>query len=194
MKTALFAFLCAMTMALPTLAQERTASGASNVQVTWSALSNLITANTIKTEAIGTRVDQITFCGKQGKTYAPSQPDADAQGCRDANQINQINTNLTNIYTCNKAGQVFDGTKCIESLSKPPIVLTGASTCPGGYTLIGCSGTGGSFGSIYGSQCRGHTYKYTSGRGYYGSSSNEHYEDSYISLVNGSAIATCMKN
>ncbi len=75
----LFAAACLLVM--PAHAQERTAAGNLDTQMTWSALSAKVAASEAKTEGVNARVDQIEKCGGKGKVYAPGKPGADTDGC-----------------------------------------------------------------------------------------------------------------
>ncbi len=62
-------------------AQERTAAGSLDTQMTWSALAAKVGAASDKAEAVNSRVDQIVVCGLKGMLYAPGHAKADGQGC-----------------------------------------------------------------------------------------------------------------
>lgn len=116
-------------------AQERTAGSALDTQMTWTSLAAQAKAASDKADAVNTRVDQVVICAKKGMLYMPGVGGIDSQGCKEPfrsgdvngnltqlyNAINTLNSNvnnsLSNIYACNKAGQVYDGTKCIASSS-----------------------------------------------------------------------------
>lgn len=126
-------------------AQERTAIGGTDTQMTWSALSTLINGVDTKTDAVNSRVDQVVVCAKKGMVYAPGAPGTDAQGCGEAaqsgntsntftslvNKLNTTNTNLTNltntsnatntkvsnILSCNAQGKVYNGSSCISGIA-----------------------------------------------------------------------------
>ncbi len=77
-------FLCAaLCVAAPLAhAQERTAAGALDTQMTWSALKNLVDGANTKITATNYRIDQIEKCGKKGMLYAPGTPNVDTDGCK----------------------------------------------------------------------------------------------------------------
>lgn len=62
-------------------AQERTAAGATETQMTWSALSSEISTVDDEVKGVNARVDEVTVCGKKGMFYAPGMPGVDSQGC-----------------------------------------------------------------------------------------------------------------
>ncbi len=62
-------------------AQERTAAGSMETQMTWSTLKTLTDDANAKSTAAHTRIDQLEKCGAKGLFYAPSATGADAQGC-----------------------------------------------------------------------------------------------------------------
>lgn len=113
-----FASLSAMAMA-----QERSAGGPVDTQMTWSALTTLVNAANAKSDAVNSRVDQVVVCARKGKVYAPApQVGADAQGCLSATvdftAINTAITNLTNnltattsvlnsVIACNNKGMTY---------------------------------------------------------------------------------------
>ncbi|RYG60598.1 MAG: hypothetical protein EON60_06580 [Alphaproteobacteria bacterium] len=82
-KTSLtFAILAAGMVITPFAhTQERTAGNTTDVQMSWSILSNKIQTNTAKTDAVTARVDQSVTCGKKGMVYGPGADDADDDGC-----------------------------------------------------------------------------------------------------------------
>lgn len=108
------------------VAQERTAGGPVDTQVTWTALSDMAKAASNKADAVNTRVDQIVVCGKIGRVYAPGTGGADANGCLDAKALDGTtltaindglkNTNISvaNIIACNMQLKFYDGTKCVD--------------------------------------------------------------------------------
>lgn len=177
-------YLLAGTLAVTAFtahAQERTAGSSLDTQMTWTALAAQTKAASDKADAVNTRVDQAVLCGKKGKLYAPG---VTADGCLEASSnsgstltqiisnLNTLNTNqtatnnnLTNVINCQKAGQGFDGTKCVAN--KPDIITVASSTgkgpfgttvitpaaCPTGYSMISCSGIGGGYGTMNGNAC-----------------------------------------
>ncbi len=96
--------------AMPATAQERTAAGALDTQMTWTALKNLVDATSVKVDAVNARVDQGVVCGKKQMYYAPGANGADNDGCLG-------NTNIVNIINCGKEGKVYNGTACIQTSS-----------------------------------------------------------------------------
>lgn len=76
----------AAVMILPVLAtaQERSAMGAIDTQVTWSALRTMVDAANTKSDAVNARMDQVVVCGKKGMVYAPGATSADGDGCLSA--------------------------------------------------------------------------------------------------------------
>ena len=118
-------------------AQERTAAGSAETQMSWSALSNQISGLNTRTNALTTRIDQSVICGRKGKTYAPAQAGADADGCLEpmtntytnttlnsltgnVNNLissNNINTSrVNNIIACNAQGRMYNGSSCIDQV------------------------------------------------------------------------------
>jgi hypothetical protein len=143
-------------------AQERTASGALDNQVTWTALSTLAKAASDKADAVNARVDQSVVCGRKGMVYAPGVAGIDGDGCLTAatasTVINQL-TNLQNLANgsngCGAQGRVFNGHSCVAPASSAVSVscrieTTGAlgggnsgyNGCPGGYSEVRGYNTG----------------------------------------------------
>ncbi len=75
----LLATLCLLIPAAH--AQERTAAGPLETQMTWTTLKNLVDDTNTKITATNNRLDQIEKCGKQKKLYGPGTTGADADGC-----------------------------------------------------------------------------------------------------------------
>lgn len=140
------------------MAQERTAAGAMDTQMTWTALSAKVQSANDKADAVNVRVDQVVVCGKKGMVYAPGATGADSQGCFQSatapgviTSLTTIQSSVSNVVTCNKAGQVFDGTKCIASVQGKPTtdasrqyrVVSGRGdgwvpkSCADGYVMVG---------------------------------------------------------
>ncbi len=108
-------FLIAMALGLvvsPAHAQERTAAGALDTQMTWSALSNQIatvngkvTLVDSKIGALDGRVNKLEVCSRSGRIYAPDKTGADSNGC------------IAVAPDCSKQNKVFDGTQCVDPLA-----------------------------------------------------------------------------
>lgn len=162
-------FILAVALLVPVssgIAQERTAGGALDTQMTWSGLSAQI--GTVKTQidAVNTRVDQAVVCGRKGMVYAPDTNDADSQGCvmpaTASSVINQL-TNLQNSVggvqnsvnisnSCGSQGKVSNGGGCVNPASSAPSISCRVETagatgqrsggemnyngCPDGYTVV----------------------------------------------------------
>ena len=93
-------------------AQERAASGATETQMTWSALASKVDNANAKTDAANTRIDQAIACAKKGKLYAPNYSKSDMLGCTAADD-----TMLNNILTCGDSGLIYDKSakKCVQA-------------------------------------------------------------------------------
>ncbi|PZP40400.1 MAG: hypothetical protein DI585_01035 [Pseudomonas fluorescens] len=104
-------------------AQERTAGGALDTQMTWSALSAKIDAVSLKSDAVNTRVDQVVLCGKKGMTYAPGTQGADAEGCMTPQSV-------TKIVNCGNQGAVYSPATdtCIKASQTRWVVVGKAPT------------------------------------------------------------------
>ncbi len=76
----LLATLCLLIPAAH--AQERTAAGPLESQMTWSTLKTLVDDANTKSTAAHTRIDQLEKCNKKGLLYAPGTADVDADGCK----------------------------------------------------------------------------------------------------------------
>lgn len=70
-----------LVMACPALAQERSAQGTLDSEVTWSALKAQIAQAETKAQASLAIMDAIKTCGNKQMLYAPSHTSKDAQGC-----------------------------------------------------------------------------------------------------------------
>ncbi len=149
-----------MTLAFMTAgslsAQERSATGATDVQMTWTSLSNLVKAADDKATAVNSRVDQVVVCGKKGKNYAPEAPGADAEGCLEAssnngtnlttmlNTLNALNGNMANIISCGASGRTYNGTACVAPTGTVPTGtvcgVSSHSTESGRPLIFACNG------------------------------------------------------
>lgn len=130
--------LALTSIATSSIAQERSAAGALDTQMTWTALSSQVAAANAKSDAVNTRVDQIVICARKGKVYAPApQAGIDSQGCltpaSDFTAINATINNLTtnlgattttlnNVLVCNNKSMVYapsaagkDAQGCVKS-------------------------------------------------------------------------------
>lgn len=100
-------------------AQERTAIGGTDTQMTWSALSTLINGVSTKTDAVNSRVDQVVVCAKKGMVYAPGAPGIDGDGCLPPevppSVVTSINTLNTATNTLNN--NVNNITNSVNSLT-----------------------------------------------------------------------------
>ncbi len=83
-----FGFAAALLVCFQPIAQERTAAGTLDTQMTWSALSNKI--GTVKDQvvlvdskvtALTDRLAKFEACAKKQKLYAAGTAGADAEGC-----------------------------------------------------------------------------------------------------------------
>ncbi len=75
----LFATVCLTATAAH--AQERTAAGALETQMTRSSLKALADDANAKSTAAHTRLDQLEKCAKKKMLYSPTTPEADTDGC-----------------------------------------------------------------------------------------------------------------
>lgn len=98
-------------------AQERTAAGALETQMTWSALSSKVSAVDAKVDGVNTKLEQAILCGKEGKLYAPGAAGADSRGCL-------VQEQLTSIIACNNQDKVYapaksgaDAAGCVQQAS-----------------------------------------------------------------------------
>lgn len=133
----LLAALCLMAPALH--AQERSAAGAVDTQMTWSALKSLVDTATTTSIAAHNRLDLIEKCTKQAMFHAPKVTGADADGCVAQAKAPTVNyskcvyaVDTTSGYTdenYNKAGQVW-GTKIKTSYNA-------LLYCPKDYVMVG---------------------------------------------------------
>ncbi|WP_142781090.1 hypothetical protein [Agrobacterium sp. T29] len=157
--------LAALSLITAAFAQERTAAGTVENQMSWSALNTKIATANSKADAVNSRVEQVVVCGRKGMLYAPGQAGADGQGCvvskldsSYVNMLNDINSNLTNINSCAANGSVYNRSahSCLPVKMPDPATLnigtynqtlctrggthTVVSSCPGGQRLLGCGG------------------------------------------------------
>ncbi len=122
-------------------AQERTAAGALDTQMTWSTLKNLVDAASTKVDGVNSRVDQIVKCNKKKMSYAPDANGADGDGCIDP---------LADISACAKNGQLYNPTTnaCVKAAGGTPTVqvfdawslaVAGQSLIPGNWSTCTAS-------------------------------------------------------
>lgn len=142
-------------------AQERSATGQLDTQVTWSAISSHIASTSGKADAVNVRIDQMGVCAKKGMIYAPGASAADGQGCimpvvppsivntltTVSNTVNSANTNLSKIITCNTNGQIYNAATgtCKSIVESGMVVKVQASSQPiagngkyASYALASC--------------------------------------------------------
>lgn len=140
-------------------AQERSAGGPVETQMTWVALKSLVDSVGVKVDGLTARVNQGVECGKLGKLYAPGGPGADGMGCktvedaRVTNLINTVNTlnsnfsnlqttfntsNVTNIASCSKVGMIYapampgaDSKGCVTPVTGKDCVMNQVTACGG---------------------------------------------------------------
>lgn len=79
-------------------AQERTAGGPTETQMTWSSLTNLVNAANTKAEGVNARIDQMIKCNRKAMAYAPGAG-ADGDGCIENSKIVALNTKVAEINT-----------------------------------------------------------------------------------------------
>ncbi len=89
-------------------AQERTAAGVLDTQMTWSTLKSLVDAASVKSDAAHSRIDQILTCNKKNMIYSPDSSGTDTQGCI-------ANKDIIQIVACGKQGKFYDGNACAEA-------------------------------------------------------------------------------
>lgn len=84
-------------------AQERSASGSVDLQMTWTALNSLAQTAMVKSDMVDARVDQVVACNRKAMLYAPGAG-ADGDGCIEnskitalAQRIDAINTQIATI-------------------------------------------------------------------------------------------------
>lgn len=81
-------------LASPVQAQERSAMGNTEVQMTWSSLTNLVAAANNRAAAVESRMNQMIICNKKFKLYAPGYPGADGDGCIENALIKQLTVRM----------------------------------------------------------------------------------------------------
>lgn len=127
MKTSLMSFLpntllgltaCGLLLAGSAVAQERSASGATNMQMTWTALNALVGSATTKANAVNDRVQSVINCNWQSKAYNGSGCVDNAKLVPLSAKIDTIKSNITainsQIDTANKT--LKDMNTSIDSL------------------------------------------------------------------------------
>ena len=67
-------------------AQERSAAGSVDLQMTWTALNSLVQSSVAKSDMVNARVDQVVICNRKAMLYAPGSG-ADADGCIENSKI-----------------------------------------------------------------------------------------------------------
>ncbi|PZP38965.1 MAG: hypothetical protein DI585_05710 [Pseudomonas fluorescens] len=99
-RTALLVLAGAMFAALPftVSAQERSASGSVDLQMTWTALNSLVQSSVAKSDMVNARVDQVVVCNRKAMLYAPGGG-ADADGCIENSKITALNQRVDTINT-----------------------------------------------------------------------------------------------
>ena len=143
----IFSVVCAVAVmcfggAVSSGAQERSASGSMDTQVTWTALSNLAKAANDKADMVGTRVDQIVVCGKKNMIYAPGAAGADAQGCVIGKIEPSVQNNINNIIACANSGQMYSSSsnQCVRTTPTCTMQTTDVNSigrnCPAGYVFV----------------------------------------------------------
>jgi hypothetical protein len=120
-------------------AQERTASGAIETQMSWTALSAKTDAAKLAAEAVNIRVNQVAICGRKGLLYGPGDPTRDGDGCVkpfvDDTAMNQLNAKINNVISCASQGRVFNGNNCVTTVANTPrlqcrVVSNSAGSAP----------------------------------------------------------------
>ena len=123
--------LCAL--ATPLHAQERTAGGSLNNQMTWTALKSLSEQANANAKTAKILAEAIAACGQKSMLYSPGQTGADAQGCKPAMpDPSTLNINTYTKSLCTRGGN-----------------HTVVSPCPAGQRLLGCGGGPGDQGEDY---------------------------------------------
>lgn len=119
-----FLFILAALVATgPVMAQERSAGGTRETQMTWSALSNQISAVQAQVGNTNGRIDDIVTCAKKGMVYALGAAGVDSQNClatagsvppgvlaslnTNTTNIQNVATNITAIANCSQSGGVI---------------------------------------------------------------------------------------
>lgn len=155
--------LAPLAMVSAASAQERTAAGALDTQMTWSSLAAQAQAASNKADAVNTRIDQAIICARKGKIYAPGL--GDTQGCLEpssntnvdlttiVNSLTTLNstvssvsnnftnntTSVSNIIACNKSGLIFNGTSCVSPAGKANCSLQVVSSGSSGGNCSSCN-------------------------------------------------------
>ncbi len=136
-KTSLSLIAAVMALALPALAQERAATGPMDTQMTWTALSTMISSVGTKVDGANKRMDQLVICSKKGMLYAPGDAASDGQGCKAstaaptlASCYQRAGTFGTHV-TCN-SGEVV--TKVCSSGGDPDCIAPAGAIYSGGQT------------------------------------------------------------
>lgn len=160
-----FFTLAALFVITSAVAQERTAAGAVETQMTWSALSAKADAAKNAANAVDVRVNQVVACARAGMLYAPEAPGANTQGCLVSKldptyitKLDALNSQVNSINTCATSGSLYDRNthSCsqvkmpdpaalnIQSHTRTMCVEGGNHTleagCPSGQRLLGCGG------------------------------------------------------
>ncbi|MGP4686740.1 hypothetical protein ACSV5K_10295 [Agrobacterium pusense] len=120
--------LAALVMVPLSHAQERTAAGATETQMSWTALSTKIDAAKNAANEVNIRVNQIAACGRKGLVYGPGEPTRDSDGCvkpfADPTALNQLSTKMDSVISCAGQGRVFNGGSCSSGF-----MITGGGQC-----------------------------------------------------------------
>lgn len=107
MKNLFIVFVLSLCAAVPSVyAQERTAGGSFDTQMTWTALSTLVKSADAKADMVNVRVDQVVACSRRGMLYAPNAGGGDPCVVPAANPTTQNTVNT--IASCNAAGYLFN--------------------------------------------------------------------------------------
>ncbi|WP_142781092.1 hypothetical protein [Agrobacterium sp. T29] len=118
MKTPLLLILLLLALLSSVHAQERTAAGTMETQMSWSALSSKIGTVDAKVFGINSLINQDIACGRKGMLYAPG-PGADGQGCMkpfvDDTALNQLNAKMNSALACASQGRMFNGSSCVTA-------------------------------------------------------------------------------
>ncbi len=142
-------------------AQERTAAGSLNSQMSWTALQNRIEQANGNAKSALTLVNAIKKCGDQKKLYGPGATGADANGCVAA-QSSHMHWNAANRVTwsmyqsgdqatinaisknplCANVGEAPVQLNFCQTLNKTCYTRTEAkANCTGRGSGTGCNGT-----------------------------------------------------
>ena len=133
MKTYLkFAIYGLVMMSGSAMAQERTAGGATETQLTWTMLASQISAANTKANDLENQIKQITECGKRGLVFS------DGQGCVPASSFSD--TRVASIIACNSQKKFLVGNACVDgasttSMVTPPKLLQEGESC----SMNGCT-------------------------------------------------------